>query len=272
MFKHFLLVGLLFLCVSCNKFENSLFGGATNTARNLNSYFSLPAFSLSSNQSVRFAIVADSHQDYGDLEKVVEIINQKPIQFVIHLGDFTHFGMPDEYEIFNHIFGRLRYPFFVLPGNHDLKTFSDKIYSKVFGNSDVYFDSSFGRLVFLNDCALCIRPRLVNFDYLTQAIATADKTKPVFLFHHHEPLNSQNLIDSEKVAYRDAIAAHPQVFIFHGHMHTPDQSSFSATGYAFQIDRTKDVSWAEVEVSDTTLKVYYCKQGSCTKVYENTVI
>ena len=142
----------------------------------------------------------------------------------------------------------------------------------MFGPSDLIFDTDFGRLIFWNDCLLSMRPETINFDFVTNSLATADNSKPVFLFHHHPPTNPTNFIDSEKTVYTNAINSHPQVFIFHGHVHTANQAPFGATGHSFQLERTREMNWAEVEVSDTIIRVYYCQKRNCTKVYENTVI
>ena len=65
---------------------------------------------------------------------VKHVNSKKNIDFVIHAGDVSDFGLKNEYELTQRLMSKLNYPYVVLLGNHDIIAHGDLIYNKVFGS------------------------------------------------------------------------------------------------------------------------------------------
>lgn len=101
--------------------------------------------------SLRFAAVGDTQLEFNHAEDFVAAVNQRDdLDFVVQLGDFTNYGLTFEYEVMNRIFARLRVPYFVLAGNHDLLGNGQAIYEHMFGPRDLAFTHARVRLVLLD--------------------------------------------------------------------------------------------------------------------------
>lgn len=85
-------------------------------------YFSIGA---GYSQSFRFAHVTDTHvggsTGLEDLERTVNDINSgiSDLDFVIISGDITEFGSDDELNAAKEVIGKIRIPWYIIPGNHD---------------------------------------------------------------------------------------------------------------------------------------------------------
>ncbi|MGE5314569.1 MAG: PQQ-binding-like beta-propeller repeat protein, partial [Acidobacteriota bacterium] len=78
------------------------------------------------NKNFRFAWLTDTHvgSETGaeDLRRSVRDINRmKDIAFVIHSGDVTEMGSTSELILAKSILDSLRVPYYIVPGNHDVK-------------------------------------------------------------------------------------------------------------------------------------------------------
>jgi 3',5'-cyclic AMP phosphodiesterase CpdA len=79
-------------------------------------------------QEFYFAQITDTHLGYEThnkkTEKLIERINSAPfdIRFVLHTGDVFQDNLSNSYirSEYQRIFSKLKYPLYVVPGNHDL--------------------------------------------------------------------------------------------------------------------------------------------------------
>lgn len=65
---------------------------------------------------VRFVLISDTHTGTDDL-------NVPPGDILIHAGDFTHTGLPDQVDHFNNFLGRVKHNYkhvIVIAGNHEI--------------------------------------------------------------------------------------------------------------------------------------------------------
>ena len=263
---------ILLLGSGCLEIKNSVFGTETRLLRNWNAKFKVPSYNLAGGDIVRFAVFSDSHQNYSDLYETILTINQTGVGFSVFTGDFSDIGTRDEYEIFLSFMEDLTAPSWVVPGNHDLATLKNRLFTKIFGLENHSLVTSFGKLIFWNSNALEMRPETVDLDFLDAEIASADPSAPVFIFQHQDPYNALTYLPSEMTRYTNLVNSHPQVFIFHGHLHQFFRTQVGTTGEAFQVSRVEGVKWAYAEIDNTQIRVFYCKKKDCEKVYENAVI
>lgn len=256
------------LLAGCLEIKNSVFDTYTEMTRNWNANFQIPTYNLAGGDVVRFALFADSHQNYQDLDDTINIINESGSDFAINLGDFTDLGTRDEYEIFHAFLEDLAIPSWIVPGNHDLATVKTKLFQKIYGTENTSIVTSFAKFIFWNSNALELRPATADLDFLDQEVTTASATEPVFIFQHQDPLNSLTYTDAERTRITTILNSHPQVIVFHGHLHRFDRSSVGATALTFQINRVEGKKWAYVEVDNVNIRVFYCTKTQCEMVYE----
>jgi len=66
-------------------------------------------------------ISQDVPQRAQELKKCVQTINSLDIkpELVIHTGDITHNGLPEEYHTAKTLLDELTMPYYVIPGNKD---------------------------------------------------------------------------------------------------------------------------------------------------------
>ena len=76
---------------------------------------------VKSKDTIRFAVISDSHQWLDDLVDAVNDINRRKdsIDFVIHCGDISDFGATREMKWTRERMMKLKMPSVVLLGNHD---------------------------------------------------------------------------------------------------------------------------------------------------------
>lgn len=268
-FLAFIISGIL---VGCLEFKNSVFDTHTEMTRDWNANFQIPTYNLAGGDVVRFALFTDSHQNYQDLDDTINVINESGSDFAINLGDFTDVGTRDEYEIFHAFLDDLTIPSWIIPGNHDLATAKTKLFQKVYGTENSSRVTSFGKMIFWNSNALELRPATADLDFLDQEVSTASTTEPVFIFQHQDPINALTYTAAEQARITTILNSHPQVLVFHGHLHRFNMSSVGATALTFQINRVEGVKWAYVEVDNANFRVFYCTKKKCEKVYEAPTI
>ena len=177
---------------------------------------------------IRIAFTADTHRNSDKLDEFVHSVNQlnktKPIDFVIHLGDFADFGLPKQYIWANGYLSKLNMPYLVVLGNHDLVGNGSDSYYKMFGD----FNTSF---IYEKIKFISINTNSREFEYNgsvpsinwldTQLKPNTNYTKAVILFHV-PPMDvdfDNNLEDS----FVATLSKNNNVILaVHGHLHHYD--------------------------------------------------
>lgn len=77
--------------------------------------------SCSNKDTIRFVFTGDTQRWYDETNDFVKHINrQDSVDFVIHGGDLTDFGIKKEYLLQHEILSKLNVPYIALIGNHDV--------------------------------------------------------------------------------------------------------------------------------------------------------
>ena len=257
---HSLLVVMAFAISSCTV-KDSVFGTKLDSETSINQKFSVPPVTHRSGGSIRFALIADSHQNYADLKTISRYVNNSGAQFVVHLGDFTNSGTRDEYEIFATYLKKFSIPIYVVPGNHDLTTTGYKLYQKVFGPLNSASSTSFGKLIFWNNNKL--ESKGLDYNFLEYEIASADPEKPVFIFQHQDPFNDVSFSESNNIQYHSLVTRPRKMIVFHGHLHRFYRQIVDGVPY-FQISRVEGLNWALVDIEGNQITVSYCHELQCS--------
>lgn len=106
------------------------------------------SWAASASDTLTFAYISDTHVGSGsgatDLEACVADMNTLPeIRFVIHAGDVTEFGADSELELTKSIMDHLKMPYYIVPGNHDVKWSESggNTFNRLWGGSVFTFDA-----------------------------------------------------------------------------------------------------------------------------------
>lgn len=175
--------------------------------------------------SIRFVFMGDTQRFYDETEDFVEAVNARnDIDFVIHGGDVSDFGMKKEFLWLEDRMHSLKVPYVTLCGNHDILGSGEEIYRVVYG--ELNFAFIFGRTKFI-----CINTNALEFDYATPVPdfefivnETADSTSTaydntVFVMHvapGDVEFNNNVLIPFKEYTKR----ARNLLFCLHAHEHT----------------------------------------------------
>lgn len=105
--------------------------------------------------TIRFAVISDTQRWYDETEDEVADINRRGgIDFVIHCGDLTDFGVTREFEWQQKILRKLRVPYVVLLGNHDCLGSGKEVFRTMFGRENFSFRAGPTRFICLDTNAL----------------------------------------------------------------------------------------------------------------------
>lgn len=147
------------------------------------------------NPILKFALVADSHNDNENLAKALSQAKQEGSSFVIGLGDFSDTGTLDELQKAKDVFETANLPYYLTAGDHDLWDARDKglnataNFSEVFGSPYQTFRDNNIQFIIVYNSDNYHGLDGVQKQWLEDSLQKAQEDKPratlVFL---HEPL------------------------------------------------------------------------------------
>lgn len=186
--------------------------------------------------TIRFAVITDSHQWYDDLRREIDDINRRDsIDFVLHLGDLTDFGSTQEYHWTRDVLQRLRVPYVAMQGNHDCLGTGNEVFRKMFGDNDFSFIAGMVKFVMINTNAIeyDYSEPVPDFDFLEEAKKDSLLfTRSVFCMHaapYSEQFNN-NVVKPFKHCLEDF----PNLmFCLYGHGHQTEEADILKNGILF---------------------------------------
>ena len=111
--------------------------------------------SCSSKESIHFILMGDSQRCYDETEDFVHHVNARnDIDFVIHGGDVSDFGLTREFIWARDIMNKLKVPYVTLIGNHDVLGNGKAVFEEIFGTDNFSFIAGKTKFVCLNTNAL----------------------------------------------------------------------------------------------------------------------
>lgn len=157
-----LLFSLLGLLSGCEVFDYHPYdarvdGHGDHNARNA----TLIAERCAGRDTVRFAVISDTQRWYDETARLVSAVNGRgDVDFVIHCGDQTDFGLTKEWEWMGRELRRLQMPYVCLIGNHDCLGTGGDVYRALYGNPNFSFNVADTHIV-------CLNTNAYEYDYST---------------------------------------------------------------------------------------------------------
>ena len=186
---NFLLLFSMLFMASCEMFEAHPYDAHISGERGVNKRnISRIEDSLRGKKSFRFAMISDTQRWYDETEDAVKALNKRDdIDFVVHGGDFSDFGMTKEFIWQRDILGKLKVPYVSAIGNHDHLGTGEHVFRKIFGETNYAFTAGNVRFIVLNTNALDYdySEPIPNFIFLDDQKANfpTEAEKTIFLMH-----------------------------------------------------------------------------------------
>lgn len=220
------LVSLLLLFAGCDKvfdyhpYDVRISGETGLNATNMQRIEQL----FSDRDTLRFAVISDSHGWYSDTEDAVSHINANgQIDFVIHGGDLTDCGTTKEFMWQRDVLSALRKPYVAIIGNHDFLGTGDEAYKQIYGDLNFSFIAGHVKFVCLNTNAAEYDyiAAVPNLDYIEeQSVTDTARFSRSIVCMHARPYNEQFNNNAAK-AFQHYIHLLPGLmFCVSGHDHT----------------------------------------------------
>ncbi|MEG1187076.1 MAG: metallophosphoesterase [Bacteroidales bacterium] len=160
--KEFILLVSLFLllCESCDLIDYHPYDAKDSGVKDVNATAIKNIQNLCEwKEVVRFAWMGDTQRWYDETDDFVQSVNMRSdIDFVMHGGDISDFGMTQEFTWVHRIMKKLNVPYVALLGNHDVLGNGISVYHSMYGAENFSFIAGDTKFVCLNTNAL-------EFDY-----------------------------------------------------------------------------------------------------------
>lgn len=194
--------------------------------------------SLQGRDSIRFAFISDTQRWYDETEEAVADINRRSdsLDFVVHGGDLSDFGITDEFTWQRDILNKLKLPYVCVIGNHDCLGNGEYVFHKVFGEYNFAFTAGNVRFICLNTNALEFdySQDIPDFTFLTDERDNfpAEASKTVFLMHARPGSDVFN--NNVEQPFEYYVRMFPNVqFCLNGHNHSLEQVDLFGDGIIY---------------------------------------
>ena len=244
----FLFLTLIF--TSCDWFEYHPYDGRLSGELNVNSRnMKRIEESLKGKTTFRFAFLSDTQRLYDDTQDCVKSINSRnDIDFVIHGGDITDFGLTKEFLWQRDILQKLKVPYVALVGNHDLLANGLEIYRNVFGEENFSFMAGKTKFVCLNTNALELdySHPIPDFSFIKAQNDTTNTEHLNTIVAMHARPTSDQFNNNVSDIFQYEIKQYPNLlFCLNGHNHTTRQEDLFDDGVIYY------------EIANIEQRVYY---------------
>mgnify|MGYP000518901017 CR=1 FL=1 len=223
----------IFICCffACGKFVHSPYASKVSSKKlNSKGLKKIAAIEASHSDNFKVAVISDTHDYYSDLDKQVKYINDRKneIAFVLHTGDSTNLGLQVEFDMFLEFIDKLKVPFVMVIGNHDMLTNGVDIYKKYF-SSKLNFSFSFKQTKFIlfNNNNWESTGEIPNLNFVEKELQASSATHNILLAHvqpDDDHRYSQREIDDMKAL----VDAHGVKLFINGHNHNYGAGTFGS--------------------------------------------
>jgi len=173
--------------------------------------------------TIIIALTGDSHRFYDESERMVNKINKEyDINFLIHNGDFSDYGIPQQYQWSNEIYSALNAPYFVVIGNHDLVSNGEESYKEMFGSLNFSFIYGSYKFIFINTNSreFEFNGNVPDINWLKQEIKPSQEFEKTVLVFHTPPFDEDFDSELEDEFMNELRSANNVLFTTHGHLHS----------------------------------------------------
>lgn len=222
----------------CNMFDIHPYSGKIDGKTNINNQNIIRIErDYSQCDTIRYAFISDSQRWYNELDDFVKIVNSRTdIDFIIHGGDISDFGLTKEFLWQRNILEKLNQPYVVLLGNHDCLANGEEIFEKVFGVPNYTFIA--GRIKFV-----CLNTNALESDYSTpvpdfsfierERLMDSERFDKTIVLMHARPTSDQ-FNNNVAPMFQHSIKQYPNLlYCNNGHDHSYQQEDIFDDGVTY---------------------------------------
>lgn len=220
-----LLVAVGFLLSGCDLFEMHPYDGKITGEKNIHAKnIKRIEENCMGKKRIRFAFMGDSQRWYDETIDFVSSINQRDdIDFVIHGGDISDFGLTNEFIWMRDIMNRLDVPYVVIIGNHDCLANGETVFTTIFGELNYSFMAGNTKFICLNTNALeydYSRP-VPDFKFIEKQLKdTIEGHEKTVVAMHVRPLLSDEFNNNVANVFQHSLKQFPKLqFCLNAHDH-----------------------------------------------------
>lgn len=219
-----LMIGVATLLVGCDMFEYHPYDGRVRGETGINAKnITRIEQSCVGKDVIRFVWMGDTQGSYDETELFVKAINARnDVDFVIHGGDITDYGMTREYTWMRDIMNKLKIPYVVVVGNHDCLGSGREVFKEVFGNTNFAFQAGNVRFVNLetNSLGIDYSIPIPDFQFIEQELARTGNGWDKTVVTMHAPPFCDEFNNNVARVFHRYISEFPQLqFCTYAHHH-----------------------------------------------------
>ena len=170
-------------------------------------------------EEITFAVLADPHYDYHELDNAIASINLRPgIDFVVINGDISEHGYLKEFELIHEEMKELKVPYLTVIGNHDYRSNGEDIYREMYGEFNKSFVFNNNQFILFDDI-FWESNKTPDLNWLEGELLKAEEYKNSFVFAHIPPFGDQFTEESES-NYKSLMDIYDVDLSIHGHLHS----------------------------------------------------
>lgn len=173
--------------------------------------------------TIRFIMISDTQRWYDETQDFVNIANRRTdIDFVLHGGDVSDFGVTKEFLWQRNILNGLNVPYVVLLGNHDCLGDGEDVFEKVFGKPNFSFKANNVKFICLNTNALeyDYSSPVPDFDFIESQLDSVPTANAKTVFAMHARPYCEQFNNNVAKVFEYYVQRFPQVqFCLNGHDH-----------------------------------------------------
>lgn len=174
----------------------------------------------------KVAFISDTHNYFDELDELIDKINSRgPYSFVIICGDITNLGLLEEFNTSRRFFNKLKFPYLVSAGNHDLIANGDIISKKMFGKSDFDFYYKNVHFILFDNNNWENSGPAPDVEWIENVLQSSSATQKI-LVAHVSPDDRDRFSDTQIQNFSSMIDSFGVNYFFHGHDHNPGEKAF----------------------------------------------
>jgi len=203
--KHLSLLYIILISLfaaSCDMLENQPYSARIDGKKDLNSLYTDQISKLDLKPPFKFAFITDTQGSLDEMKEAIDIIkNRGDIDFIVHGGDLTDFGIVKEFIWARDILEDADLPYVTVIGNHDCLGNGNDTFDYIFGAENFSFNAGHVHFLCLNTIALEYDysrpvPDLIFIEEDANAVAELNRQFPDSITHsvavmHSRPYDEQ---------------------------------------------------------------------------------
>ncbi len=174
--------------------------------------------------TLHLLLMGDTQRFYDYAQRFVKRANAfKNIDFVIHQGDISDFGLTQEHKWVHDVMKDLKWPYLTVVGNHDLLANGSKVYQQMYGPLNYSFTYGHTKFLFVdtNSREYKFNGKVPDLNWMSKELIQKpqDNWNQAVVVSHVAPFNWDFDKKLEKPYHQTLVNSNKVKLSLHGHDH-----------------------------------------------------